>query len=63
MMSQELLSGVFSGVVAQVGRGRIEGGWSYVWVSYGLTWAVMAFYGLSLWLRSRSAGETEDGNS
>jgi hypothetical protein len=35
----------------QVGRGRIQGGWSYVWVSYGITWAAFCLYALSLWLR------------
>jgi hypothetical protein len=31
--------------------GRIQGGWSYVWTAYGLTWTAFALYGLSLWLR------------
>ncbi len=31
--------------------GRIQGGWSYVWTAYGLTWSALALYALSLWLR------------
>jgi hypothetical protein len=31
--------------------GRIQGGWNYVWTAYGLTWAAVALYTLSLWLR------------
>jgi hypothetical protein len=34
-----------------VGSGRIQGGWEYVWASYGITWAVVALYALSLWAR------------
>lgn len=34
-----------------VGAGRIQGGWTYVWASYGITWAAFAVYSLSLWLR------------
>ena len=35
----------------EVGSGRIQGGWGYVWVSYGITWGAFALYSLSLWLR------------
>jgi len=35
----------------QVGSGVISGGWSYVWAGYGLTWATLALYALSLYLR------------
>ncbi|WP_224362235.1 hypothetical protein [Hyalangium versicolor] len=35
----------------QVGRGRIQGGWGYVWTSYGITWAAFCLYALSLWVR------------
>lgn len=35
----------------EVGSGRIQGGWGYVWVSYGITWGALALYSLSLWLR------------
>lgn len=43
-----------------VGRGRLEGGWEYVWAAYLITWAASAAYGLSLWLRLRAtAKETQ----
>jgi hypothetical protein len=32
-------------------NGMIVGGWEYVWGAYGLTFAVLAGYGISLWLR------------
>jgi hypothetical protein len=35
----------------EVGSGRIQGGWGYVWASYGITWGAFALYSLSLWLR------------
>jgi hypothetical protein len=35
----------------EVGSGRIQGGWGYVWVSYGIAWGSIALYSLSLWLR------------
>jgi hypothetical protein len=31
--------------------GRIQGGWEYVWTAYGVTWAALVLYALSLWLR------------
>ena len=34
-----------------VRMGTIEGGWEYVWFSFGITWATLAAYGLSLWVR------------
>jgi hypothetical protein len=34
-----------------VGRGRIEGGWGYVWAAYAITWGALAGYGLFLWFR------------
>ena len=55
-----MLAQALSGVLAQVGSGRIVGGWEYVWTSYGLTWTVIAVYGLTLWLRSRGAKTSED---
>lgn len=36
-------------VAAQTGR--IQGGWGYVWTAYGVTWAALSLYALSLWLR------------
>jgi hypothetical protein len=35
----------------EVGSGRIQGGWGYVWASYGIAWGSIALYSLSLWLR------------
>ena len=35
----------------EVGSGRIQGGWGYVWTSYGIAWGSIALYSLSLWLR------------
>ena len=34
--------------------GRIQGGWSYVWTAYGITWAALSLYTFSLWLRRPS---------
>ncbi len=36
-----------------IGSGVIHGGWGYVWVVYGVTWAVFAFYTASVFLRAR----------
>ena len=38
---------------ASVGAGYIQGGWSYVWASYGIAYGSMALYALSLWRRTR----------
>ncbi|XXF80879.1 hypothetical protein P2318_14290 [Myxococcaceae bacterium GXIMD 01537] len=43
----------------RVGVGRIQGGWEYVWTSYGLTWAALALYALSLWLRRPKTAATD----
>jgi hypothetical protein len=37
-----------------VGSGMISGGWGYVWTAYGIFWAGLALYTLSLFLRSRT---------
>lgn len=37
------------------GEGVLDGGWGYVWGAYGVTWAFLAAYGLSLMLRMRRA--------
>ena len=42
-----------STVLAQVGSGRIQGGWEYVWGAYILTWSALTVYAGSLWLRLR----------
>ena len=54
-----LTLGVLSqGVLAQaadaasrVGVGRIVGGWDFVTAAYGVAWAGLALYALSLWVR------------
>lgn len=38
-------------LLAQVGSGRIQGGWEYIWAAYGIAWASLSLYALSLWLR------------
>jgi|GEM_PF-342073 len=38
-------------LLAQVGVGRIQGGWGYIWSSYAIAWGSLALYGLSLWMR------------
>ncbi|WP_395823340.1 hypothetical protein [Archangium minus] len=38
-------------LLAQVGVGRIQGGWEYVWASFGIAWVSLSLYALSLWLR------------
>lgn len=40
-------------------QGVIVGGWQYVWMAYGLTFAVFALYGLSLIIRLRDAARRE----
>ncbi len=40
-----------STLLAQVGSGRIQGGWEYIWAAYLITWASLSLYALSLWLR------------
>ena len=36
-----------------VGSGKIEGGWGYVWAAWLITWAVIVIYALFLWSRER----------
>jgi hypothetical protein len=36
---------------SKVGSGRIQGGWEFIWAAYGITWAALSLYALSLWLR------------
>ncbi len=40
-----------STLLAQVGSGRVQGGWEYIWASYAIAWGSLALYALSLWLR------------
>jgi hypothetical protein len=44
-----------------VGMGRIQGGWEYVWVSYGITWASVGLYALYLWNKTRAARSAKEG--
>ena len=34
--------------------GMIQGGWEFVWSVYGITWAGLILYGISLHLRERA---------
>jgi heme exporter protein CcmD len=38
-------------------QGMIVGGWQYVWMAYGLTFAVFAIYAVSLLTRLREASK------
>lgn len=49
-------------VLADVGQGRIQGGWGYIWSSYGIAWASLALYALSLWLRRPGKAENDSMN-
>jgi hypothetical protein len=40
-----------SALLAQVGAGRIQGGWEYIWAAYIIAWVSISLYALSLWLR------------
>jgi hypothetical protein len=40
-----------SDAASRVGVGRIVGGWDFVYSSYGVAWAGLALYALSLWVR------------
>jgi hypothetical protein len=42
-------------LLAQVGSGRIQGGWEYIWSAYGIAWASLSLYALSLWVRRPKA--------
>ena len=46
-------------LLAQVGAGRIQGGWGYIWSSYAIAWGSLALYGLSLWLRRPGKAVTD----
>ena len=48
MIATELL------VVAAEMSGRIEGGWGYVYASYGITWGTFVLYAASLFLRQKN---------
>lgn len=36
---------------SRVGVGRIVGGWDFVGAAYGVSWAGLVLYALSLWVR------------
>jgi len=38
-------------------QGVIEGGWSYVWGAYIVTWASLAVYGIYLYRQRRLASD------
>ena len=33
--------------------GHVQGGWEYIWMAWGLSWAGMVLYAVSLILRRR----------
>jgi hypothetical protein len=49
-------------LLAQVGAGRIQGGWEYIWAAYAIAWASISLYAVSLWLRrpGKAAHETKE---
>lgn len=49
-----MMHSLLNQILGEVGSGRIQGGWGYVWTSYGVTWSAIALYSLSLWRRGRS---------
>jgi len=51
-----------STLLAQVGSGRIQGGWEYIWAAYLIAWASLSLYALSLWLRrpGQAANDTKE---
>ncbi len=51
MMNLSTLMVLAQAAAGQVGSGRIQGGWGYVWACYGLTVATLMLYALSLWVR------------
>jgi hypothetical protein len=58
-----MMSAMHTGLVlAEVGVGRIQGGWGYIWSSYTIAWASLALYALSLWLRrpGKAANESKE---
>lgn len=36
-------------------NGVIVGGWEYVWTVYGVTWATLLVYGVTLYYRGRES--------
>lgn len=52
---------VAQAAAGEVGSGRIQGGWGYVWASYGIAWGSIALYSLSLWVRRPKASRAVKG--
>lgn len=46
-------------MAGNVGSGMIQGGWNYVWAAYGIFWAGLALYTLSLILRARTSNKEQ----
>lgn len=42
--------------------GVLEGGWTYIWAAYGLTWLAFGGYALSLVVRGRGRGGDAQGH-
>ncbi|MBN8471659.1 MULTISPECIES: hypothetical protein [Corallococcus] len=48
-------------LLAQVGSGRVQGGWGYVWACYGISVAAFVLYSVSLWARRpRAAADSKE---
>ena len=49
-------------LLAQVGAGRIQGGWEYIWAAYAIAWTSISLYAVSLWLRrpGKAANPTKE---
>ena len=50
-MSSLVLLAQAADAASRVGVGRIVGGWDFVYAAYGVAWAGLALYALSLWVR------------
>ena len=48
-------------LAAEVGSGKLEGGWEYVWGAYGVFWVSLALYGASLLMRTRELAQDANG--
>lgn len=51
LLTLSALAAEGAAAAGDVGSGRITGGGFYVQLAYGITWAVLLGYVLSLWLR------------
>ncbi|MBN8227627.1 hypothetical protein NR800_04210 [Corallococcus interemptor] len=47
-------------LLAQVGSGRLQGGWGYVWACYGISVAAFVLYSASLWARRPRATDSKE---